>query len=158
MPKRTNDFQTLVTAIETCLAEASSKVTESAMLQDRVTGQLREVDTLIEGQIDGRQVVVGLECRDHGRPQDVTWIEQVIGKYQDLPVDMVIAVSKSGFSEPALKKAAHYDILTLTPDDADNLDWNSILNNLEMLTVTVGGAPSLKHVLLAQNSLVNTHV
>jgi hypothetical protein len=44
MPRRTNDFQKLVFQIERQLAPLGAVVEESAMLPERGTGDLREVD------------------------------------------------------------------------------------------------------------------
>jgi hypothetical protein len=38
-----------------------------------------------------------VECRQHQSPQDVQWIEELIGRRVSLPADSAIAVSSSGF-------------------------------------------------------------
>ncbi|MFL6052419.1 MAG: hypothetical protein ACJ72W_05800, partial [Actinoallomurus sp.] len=50
-------------------------VTESAMLIDRRTGEEREVDVLIEADVAGHTLRIGIECSDRKRPADVTWVE-----------------------------------------------------------------------------------
>jgi hypothetical protein len=67
-----------------------------------------------------------VECRDRKAKADVIWIEQVAQKQADLNAAKAIAVSTSGFSASAYKKAAHHGIeirelskLTL----ADVSDW-----------------------------------
>ena len=122
MPKRTNPFQTLIAFIERELAGSGVKVTESAMLSEGGSNE-REVDILIEAEINGHPVCIALECRDHKRPQDVTWIDCLIGKYIDLRVDRVVAVSSSGFSAGALEKANRHRIRTLTLEQALEHNW-----------------------------------
>ena len=80
--------------------------------------QLRQIDITIER--NGTKIHV--ECRIHKSPQDVTWIEELIGRRASLRVDAIIAVSSSGFTEGAIKKAAHFNIhirtlQTLTDDE-----------------------------------------
>jgi hypothetical protein len=55
-------------------------------------------------------VNVGIECRDWKRPQSVSWVEDVRGKHSDLPVNLTVLVSSSGFAKTALNKAKHYDL------------------------------------------------
>lgn len=73
---------------------------------DRVTGQQREVDVSVTMELGSELTVVVFECRDRRDRQDVTWIEQLATKARDIEVDRVVAVSSSGFSEPAVTKAA----------------------------------------------------
>src|SRR5437660_864391 len=51
--------------------------------------QLRQVDITIDR--DGTKVHA--ECRLHQAPQDVTWIEELIGRRASLGADVMIAVS-----------------------------------------------------------------
>jgi hypothetical protein len=83
----------------------------------------REVDVLIESSIGSHPVRIALECRDHVRRQGVTWIEHLEGKYRHLPVDQVVAVSRSGFTGSAQARAARVNIRLLTLDEAMALDW-----------------------------------
>lgn len=74
----------------------------------------------IAGRRDGLFTMI--ECREHGDPQDVMWIEELIGRRASLHADAVIAVSASGFTSTALRKAAAHGIATrelqeLTPEE-----------------------------------------
>lgn len=130
MSKQSNQFQKLIYLMEAGLAANGVTVRESVELEDGVTGSNREVDILLRGVTpDGKKVSIAVECRDHARKQDVTWIEQIIGKYSDLDVDEVTAVSKSGFYEPAIKKAEKYGIRTLSLDAAEKINWVSDLSH-----------------------------
>ncbi|MFC9694656.1 hypothetical protein ACFTSF_39280 [Kribbella sp. NPDC056951] len=114
MPKRSNDYQRVVYYIHKHLSP-DAVVTESAMLTDSRTGKPREIDVLVEGEVGGYPVRIAIEVRDHKRPADVQWIEQVSGKYESLPVDKVVVVSRAGFWSTALTKAASLGIEALTP-------------------------------------------
>lgn len=69
--------------------------------------QQRQIDVSIKR--DGKLTLV--ECRDHGSPQDVTWIEELIGRRASLKADSAIAVSSSGFTVGAIHKANAYGII-----------------------------------------------
>ena len=66
-----------------------------------------------------------VECRIHKDPQDVQWIEELIGRRASLRADTVIAVSNSGFTEGAKSKATHFGVIlrdfhTLTQEEIRN--------------------------------------
>jgi hypothetical protein len=87
MPKRTNDFQQLITMIYSKIVPKDTLVTESALLHDKDTGALREVDILLEHRVAHLNIKVMMECRDRKRKDTVTWIDELIGKAKSLPVD-----------------------------------------------------------------------
>lgn len=51
-----------------------------------------------------------VECRDRSKRQDVMWLEQIEGKRRSLQPMRVIAVSKRGFTKPAVTKARAWGI------------------------------------------------
>lgn len=89
-------------------------VAESVELFERQSGVKREVDILAEVPAYGSHVRIAVEVRSRSRTDDVRWIDELEGKYRDLDVDKVVAVSASGFSEAARKKALAVNIQILT--------------------------------------------
>lgn len=122
MPRRTNQFQRLIALLNATLA-GQSKVTESAMLRDKVTGEEREVDILIQSKAANYEVSIGIEVVAHSRPAGTPWVEKMRGKHENLPIDKLILVSESGFAGPAIKKARFHGIETLTVEQAFTTDW-----------------------------------
>ena len=118
MPKRSNDFQRLITAIERQLAPLGAVVTESKLIKERDSATEREIDIGIESTLGQHAVLIAIECRDHKRPADILWIDQLIGKYRDLPVEKIVAVSRSGFTKSATRKAKEVNISTATLEEA----------------------------------------
>ena len=108
MPKRSNYFQKLVLMVRTHIADGAI-VTESAELTDRVTGEPREVDICIEGTVGGARTIVCIECRAATRKADVTWVEAMTNKHNDLPTNVLILYSRSGFTKAAVDKAKFYN-------------------------------------------------
>jgi hypothetical protein len=124
MPKRTNDFQELITSVYKQIVPDGGKVTESGMVYDKDADTLREVDILVEYRYAHHNFKIAIECRDRSRKDSVEWIDSLIGKAKALSVNKVVAVSKEGFTEPAKKKATVNDIDTLTLEEAIDTDWD----------------------------------
>ncbi len=125
MPKRTNDFQRLVYLVRVNLADGAT-VTESKMLKDRITGAMREVDICIEGSVGGQHVIVSVECRDHQRVADVTWVEQMKTKHDRLPTNALLLASRAGFTTEAREIARVYGIQTFALEDIEIADFKSL--------------------------------
>lgn len=117
--KPSTEFEHQIERIHQLLEEEPSKVTWNDKMPDPDNpDQLRQIDIAIERN----GTIIHVECRIHKAPQDVTWIEELIGRRCSLRVDAMIAVSSSGFTEGAIKKAAHFNIhirtlQTLTDDE-----------------------------------------
>jgi hypothetical protein len=124
MPARSNEFQQLIRDIERQL-NTTARVTESLMLAD-ATGDVREIDVAIEFTSGTHAVRIAVECRDHARRADVTWIEQLRGKYETMDVDKIVAVSRGGFTKGAIVKARTYHIRALSLEDAEHEDWGEM--------------------------------
>jgi hypothetical protein len=125
VPRRSNDFQRLIYLIQQQLGRDAFTVTESKLVRDS-TGQRREIDVAVEGTMAGHRVLIAVECRDHARPQDVQWIEQLQGKYRHMAAEKVVAVSASGFT-PAARELARNSLAprieALSLSDALVTDW-----------------------------------
>ncbi|MFE3958557.1 hypothetical protein ACFXPS_30835 [Nocardia sp. NPDC059091] len=112
MPKRTNLFQQVIHTVYSHLSE-NVEVKESAMLRDRGTGQLREVDTTIETMVAGHPLIISVECRsdetkerDSDRKHGIEFIDQMYAKHRRLPTHLLILVSEKGFTNTAAPHAA----------------------------------------------------
>jgi hypothetical protein len=119
MPKRTNDFQRLIYLVRLNLSEGA-KVTESRMMRDRLTKRFREVDVVIEGKVGAQRVVVSVECRDHQRVADVTWVDMMKAKHDRLDTHVLLLASRSGFTPEARDVASKYGIELFTLEDIDD--------------------------------------
>ena len=126
MPKRTNKFQKLITAIHACVTNKVC-VEESAFLVDRETGKEREVDILIKSQLGDYPVVLSIEVTNRSRRAGSGWVEEMAGKHQALLTDKLVLVSKSGFTKPAMQKARVRGIEALTIKEACATDWKLAL-------------------------------
>jgi hypothetical protein len=95
-----------------------------------------EIDILLEGRFGSSRMKVAVECRDRADRQGKEWIQQIIGKRDDLRsvgIRHWIAVSGSGFTEPAIELAQRAGIELLIPlkveaEDADAKGPHRLLN------------------------------
>ena len=74
---------------------------------------LRQIDITIERN----NKITHIECRNHKKPQDVQWIENLIGRKITLKPDLMIAVSNSGFTSTAILTAKKHGIILRELED-----------------------------------------
>lgn len=105
---RSQQFEVRISYIHRLLEEDGCVVTWNDRIPDPDNpDRSRQVDVLIKR---GDQIV-HVECRSHKSPQDVKWIEELIGRRISLAADQVIAASDSGFTEGARRKALTHGIV-----------------------------------------------
>jgi hypothetical protein len=136
MAKPGRDLEALVARLEAVLGGTDVEVTSPDSLTDKGTGEDREVDVSLRGRLGSSSQLVIMECRDRSRVQDVTWIEQVASKRDSVGADTAVAVSSSGFSKGAVKKAKDLRVQLRKVADVDRVDVFSWLGTtgLELLT------------------------
>jgi hypothetical protein len=131
VPKRTNEFQELITLLTQILGKDTT--TPSAMLMSSVPGVgEREVDICAEGDVAGHEVLVGIECRAYkSRRQTVEWVEAMHGKHSHLPTSKLVLVSSTGFTKRALALAEFLHVDAITPGEITPGFVGEIVNNLK---------------------------
>jgi hypothetical protein len=119
-------FERQIERIHRLIEPDGSVVTWNERIRDPDNvGQARQIDITIRR--GGRLTLV--ECRLHKAPQDVNWVEELIGRRASLRADAVIAVSASGFTAGAKAKATSFgiflrDLATLT--DTEIQTWGAL--------------------------------
>ncbi|KAB0685591.1 restriction endonuclease [Burkholderia territorii] len=98
-------FEEQVARIESALSGSLASIKSPDFLIDVDTREPREVDAVMRVNAGSTTLLIGFECRKRNTPQDVTWIEQLIGKRSSLNLDKLIAVSAEGFTPAAMEKA-----------------------------------------------------
>lgn len=141
MPKRTNDFQELITKIYKQLAAPDETITPSAIVRERENGTEREIDILLKKKVFGTTISIAVECRGRSDKDDIQWIDELIGKYRDLPINKVVAVSKSGFTQAAEEKARANRIDPLTLIAALETNWPNEFVKLGFAQITRDDRP-----------------
>ncbi|MDD3183403.1 MAG: restriction endonuclease [Alphaproteobacteria bacterium] len=136
------DLEKLVARIHKLVEPEGTTVKWNDKIRDPDTGRLRQIDGTIER--DGKNIHI--ECRDHAQPQDVKWVEELIGRRISLQANGIIGVSISGFTKPAVEKAAAFGVILRTlaeMTDAEIQAWGktaSVITNyieISFLEITV---------------------
>jgi len=112
LPKRTNTFQEVVAVIHDHMADGAT-VEHSAMVRPIRGGEPREVDVVVTSTAAGHEVMAGVEACKWSRKADVTWVEKLKAKHDDLPTNKLVLYSGSGFTRGALDKAAEHGIVAI---------------------------------------------
>lgn len=133
MPARTNKFQRLVYEIERQLAPLGAVVEESAMLPERVSGELREVDILVSLDKGHHRVRIGIECQDKSRPATKQWVEATAKKHEELGINKTVLVSSSGFYSAARRRAESLFMSVIDFANISRADWpTEVLRDLKV--------------------------
>jgi hypothetical protein len=98
VPRAGRSLELLVQGLEQLLAGAPVEIRSPDYIMGKDSGTLREVDVSLRSQVGSVSVLVIIECRDRAKPQDVSWIEQLASKREDVGADKAVAVSAAGFS------------------------------------------------------------
>ena len=147
MPKRSNPFQHLMKTIYDAMAKVSGgSVSESAALYEP-DGTPREVDILIESVVLSHNLKIAVECHDRTRKDDVEWIDGLIGKYKNLGVQKIIAVSNSGFTDTAKGKAAANNIEIMTLEQCLDTNWPDEFQKLNVSIFKIDFKPQFVRIL-----------
>lgn len=87
-------------------------VISPAYIYDPFGERNREIDVLVEFY-DNENIKrkLAIECRDRKVKQDVTWIEQLQQKKEDLSLDYILATTISNFSKTAINKAKKHGVI-----------------------------------------------
>ena len=135
MPKAGKKLEKTVKALEELLSGSALKVTSPAKLPDYDSGGYREVDISIEGRVGSHNILIAIECRDHQKRQNKTWIEQLRTKKEAIRAHKMIAVSTSGFSEGAKQTAQKYGIETRLISNLDSKELADTLPHIEVVYI-----------------------
>src|SRR5579863_10168434 len=122
MPQRTTREQRLVKKIYQAMATTGATVVESHETTERGRNAKREIDLLLTQDMFGTLIQIAVEVRGRKRKDTLEWIDGLVGKYKDMDIQKIIAISTSGFTEEALIKAGDEHIETLTLAQAESLD------------------------------------
>jgi len=133
-------FQDRVAELEPLVNQVGFTLQSPAWLPDKDTGQRREIDVLVRRPYAGREILVMLECRRRTKTPDVTWIEQLDAKRDSVGANHVVAISSTGFTDPARKKARRLNIELRTLSE---VTAESLLEDVYSLTLIFSKRNSL---------------
>jgi hypothetical protein len=119
MARKGRDLEKLIALLEMHLGKEGIKVTSPDYIQGRKSKSWREVDISLRSQIGSSDILVIVECRDRQGTEDVTWIEQLASKSEDVGADKAVAVSSTGFTSGAINLATAKNIELRTLEEID---------------------------------------
>lgn len=101
MPRAGRDLENIVASLERIIAGTGIEIKSPDYILGVKTNIQREIDISLRAQVGSVKILVIIECRDRKNVEDVTWIEQLSSKREDVLASKVIAVSSNGFSQTA---------------------------------------------------------
>lgn len=126
MPRKGRALEQLVAELERVLGPTDVTIQSPEFIIGRNSGKRREVDVSLRTKIGSSAMFVMIECRDRQGRQDVTWIEQVAMKQEDVGANKAVAVCPDGFTKGARQLAAAkgIDLRTIaTVTDREVFAW-----------------------------------
>lgn len=98
-------------------------VSKNVTVPDKITGQPRQIDVLIEISAKGHPVKLVVDAKFHASPIDVREVESVLALADAVGANKAIIVAANGWTEPAQKKADHAgcDLKLLSMEEALDL-------------------------------------
>jgi hypothetical protein len=130
--KASTSFEQQISRIYELLEESGGTVTWDDHIPDPDNPtQPRQIDVSIRNTHGALTLV---ECRDHKSPQDVQWIEELIGRRISLAAQSVIAVSSSGFTSGAVAKGKAHGI---TLRELEQLTDDEIIGWGQQISITL---------------------
>lgn len=129
MPKRTNDFQELVSLVQKALAPVGAKISDSPLVDVPGMSEPREIDVLIESDVGPYHIKIAVEAKDQGRKLDSTQFESIVGKYfleGGVKVNKVVIITHNGFYQPVIDRAKQSGVDLFTLREAKEIRWQNL--------------------------------
>ncbi|MEW8394385.1 MAG: restriction endonuclease [Candidatus Thiodiazotropha sp.] len=119
------EFEKIVSEIQKQL-DNNSEVSHDQHIVDRL-GQRRQFDVVVRGNFAGQRILGVIECKNLQKKVGTPEVDAFNTKSQDVNANFKIIVSRRGFSKPAIAKANHYGIQTLSLLSEDGTDTGVLL-------------------------------
>ena len=110
------DFERLVARVYEIIAQSDGASIVSADEVIKSVDGGRQFDVVIRTRILGEELTTIVECKDYGRPANVTIVDALHSKMADINANKGIIVSRNGFSKTARQKAKRLGISLCTID------------------------------------------
>lgn len=140
MNKRGKSFEQLVAAIQDTVKNCPFTIVQTNVKIKDTNDVYREIDVLVRDRSCTPNRLIAFECKEYSEPVGIKLIDEIIGKFIDLPtIDKKILVTSTGYTTGAKKKATNNGIdlflIKNIPLDAILLTGQPCLGNLK-ITIT----------------------
>ncbi len=119
-------FELAVTRVQRMM-DANTTVLHDMKIVDR-DGIERQFDVVIKGHFGGMSTLGVVECRDHKRKLGLDDVEAFSAKSRSVNANIALIVSRSGFTENALKLAKVLGVGTMSLVDSESMFTPTSLN------------------------------
>lgn len=121
--KEGTKFEHLATEVFTVLSQNKEyEKVEHNVLLDGPDGP-RQIDVLLSGTVGPFEVKTIVECKDYNKNIDVTVIDALFSKLQDVNAQKAVLVARKGFTGGARKKAKRLGISLCTIHSIEHEKW-----------------------------------
>lgn len=121
------ELEDLVRLIQETLKDPKNTIIYSNAKVKNNSGTKREIDILIETEINNFNLKIAIECKDYKTPISVEKIEAFKGKCDRIPdINKKVFVSTHGYQKDAVKAAREFGIALYSVKDIDSstiLSW-----------------------------------
>lgn len=124
------EHERLTAALAECLRDTlgASTIIQVRERLKGACGASREVDVSARGTVDGEPFFVAIECKDNENEKvGIEVADAFVGKLIDISATCGILVVSSGYTSPALKRAAHAGIQTYMLREANTKELDGRL-------------------------------
>lgn len=83
----------------------------------------RQIDVLLKGKVGPIDIITIVECKDYNKNLNVTAIDALHSKMQDVNAHKAVLVARKGFSKTAFHKAKRLGISLCTAHSASSEKW-----------------------------------
>jgi hypothetical protein len=118
-------FEKVIHDIHSQLAPQGAVVTLDDRIIGSESGAERQIDVSIRVNVAGYNILIVIECKDQGRPIDVTELGAFSSLAKDVNANKGVMISSSGYTEAALNLAKARAIDVRTYVDTESTDWRS---------------------------------
>lgn len=100
-------------------------ITKNERLLAKKSGVYRQVDALIRSHLSPSTAPIIIEAKDHGRPVDITVVDQAIGLLNDIDISsaMIMIIAANGFTKKAKLRAKSAGIQLKSIIDTHAHEW-----------------------------------
>jgi len=124
-------------AFERLGAAVQAKLDPGAAVRwnEKISG--RQIDATVRGRLGSAVVFVIIECRDYEKKLGLKHVDALDSVRQEVGANKAILVTRTGFTKPALKKAAAVGIDTCVLRPSDDQDHPGPGKPLRSIAITV---------------------
>jgi len=142
------EFEKVVADIQ-AQVDPNADVIHNENIVDRL-GQRRQFDVVIRGKFAGQDILGVIECKDLRKKVGTPEIDAFVTKSGDINANFKIVVSRRGFTKPAIEKARHYGIQTLSLLPNDKVNYGFRVGNFWHANIFYWKQLSLKLIFVEQ--------